>query len=378
MTQSPTGLSSPSDPKVSGLDWGEWMDRLTVPARDDVIAAGAVLRGTISTADDAATAAFSTAYDWREAHLLPLHSVRSSLRQIVVGAGDHSPLVAGRIKRMSSIRKKLKRSKISLWDIQDIAGVRAVLPSMDMVTEAARRIEDGRSVHRLAKQDDYIASPKDTGYRSRHLMMRYQGDNALRNRSVEIQLRTSRQHAWATTLEAVGLMRGEDLKSGRGDPDWLRFFRIMSSEFAREEGQALIPGVPEDRAELLRELADLEGRIDAVQTLTSYRKAIRTADLQQASRGTRFIISFDRASQAVSVRPLHRPASAIEMLRATEASGVESVLVEVDGVDALSSAYPNYFMDVAHFVDQVQRSLSRESIGKPYMKWLRYWRWRPA
>lgn len=358
MTHTLTGLSALPASMVDDLDWGEWMDRLTIPTRTDVVAAGDFLRGQITEASADAVAAFNTAYEWREAHLAPLHSVRMSLRQIVLGVGDNwDPLVPGRIKRMSSIRKKLRRSKISLWDIQDIAGVRAVLPDMETVEEVARRIEDGRSIHRLAKQDDYIASPKESGYRSRHLMMRYQGENALKNRSVEIQLRTRRQHAWATTLEAVGLMRGEDLKAGKGDDDWLRFFVLMAGEFACEEGQPMIPGLPDDQSERRRELKDLEARLSAVDTLATYRSAIRGVDMKQASRGTRFIISFDRNSQSVSVRPMDKPATAIRHLKDAEAAGVETVLVEVDSVDALSAAYPNYFMDVAHFVDQVRRSV---------------------
>ena len=41
---------------------------------------------------------------------------------------------------------------------------------------------------------------------------------------VELQLRTRLQHAWATANEIVGTFRREELKSGEGGPDWLRYF----------------------------------------------------------------------------------------------------------------------------------------------------------
>lgn len=350
------------------------MREATLPSRDEVISAGDYLRGHIAEPSDAAVDAFRTAYAWREAHLVPLHSVRMSLRQIA-GAVDTEPLVAGRIKRMSSIRKKLRSSRINLWDIQDVAGVRAVLPNIDLVNEVAARIEGGRSIHRLAKHQDYILAPKASGYRGRHLMMRYQGENEiLRNRSVEIQIRTLNQHAWATALEAVGLMRGEDLKGGKGDASWLRFFALMACEFAHVEDQPLVPGVPESSDERRRELLELEGQIKAVDTLTGYRRAIRGVSESRGARGSRFIITFDRNRQRVSVRAVTRPEAAIARLREAEASGSESVLVEVDSVDALESAYPNYFMDVAHFTEQLRRSLVGGPKGRSVRQLLDSWR----
>ena len=41
---------------------------------------------------------------------------------------------------------------------------------------------------------------------------------------IEIQLRTSLQHAWATVVETVDAFTNENLKFGAGSDDWKRFF----------------------------------------------------------------------------------------------------------------------------------------------------------
>src|SRR5690606_39699271 len=49
------------------------------------------------------------------------------------------------------------------------------------------------------------------------------------NLDIEIQIRTRLQHAWATAVETVDVMKGTDLKSGGGTPDWREFFALAAS-----------------------------------------------------------------------------------------------------------------------------------------------------
>ena len=346
---------------------GEWMEWTAPPPRSEVIAAGELLRTTISPEEvAAAAAAFNVAHTWREAHLLPLHSMRTSLQHHARTA-DFSAIVAGRIKRLASIRKKLKRSRISLWDMQDIAGVRAILPSLAKVDEVADRLRSDRSAHVFKRQDDHIAAPKPSGYRSLHLMMRYRGDERFHNRSIEVQIRTLRQHAWATAIEAVGLMRGEDLKAGRGHPHWLRLFHLMAGEFASVEGACPVPGIPDSHQERRIELVELERELEAVKTLSAYSRAITKLTSYLSLPGTRFVIQFDRVKQQVHIAPVRMIDDASGGLRQDERTGVESVVVEVEGAHALAEAYPNYFVDVARFADQLQQSLK----GNPHSKSVR-------
>jgi ppGpp synthetase/RelA/SpoT-type nucleotidyltranferase len=66
----------------------------------------------------------------RSAHSFPLNTFQTTLRK-AARTVDESSLVAQRLKRLSSIDKKLKRFKeLSLSEVQDVAGCRAVLGSV--------------------------------------------------------------------------------------------------------------------------------------------------------------------------------------------------------------------------------------------------------
>lgn len=357
------------------------------PPRDAVMAAGAKLRGRISEQDvEEAACHFATANAWREAHLLPLHSCRLGLQAMTRHVTPHG-LVAGRIKRLSSIRKKLRRTKLNLWDIQDLAGIRAIVPAMEDVQEIVRRYQAGAIKHRLAREDDYISAPKPSGYRSHHLMIRFAGKGdhaAFDKRAVEVQIRTRLQHAWATALEATGLIRDEDLKAGEGDPMWLRFFQIMSGELAAQEGQPPVPGVSADAKQRREELREIERALDAVATLESYNFAIQRVDNVARGSGGRFIIRFDRRKQTVTVTPFY---TVFEAMREPGSEGIdgEAVVVEVDRIDSLAAAYPNYFGDVRLFTENLRsrvlnepmvERLARRSPAVHALSWIQDWRGR--
>ncbi len=143
-------------------------------------------------------------------------------------------------------------SSTDLSAMQDLVGVRAIMPDFSAVQEVAksyRSVVEGGTVQR---ETDYIQSPKDGGYRSLHLIIKFveQGQGQeFKGSKVEIQLRTRLQHAWATTVEAVGSMRNEDLKASEGDPDWLRFMNLMAAHMAELEGLPIGDAVPQNSKE---------------------------------------------------------------------------------------------------------------------------------
>jgi hypothetical protein len=60
-------------------------------------------------------------------------------------------------------------------------------------------------------------------------------ESGYEGRLIELQIRSRLQHSWATAVEAAGLYRGENLKSGVGNEGWLNFFELMSLEIAGSE-----------------------------------------------------------------------------------------------------------------------------------------------
>lgn len=86
---------------------------------------------------------------------------------------------------------------------------------------------------------DYVAHPATGGYRGLHLVYTYRSqgedDRNIDGLRIELQIRSKAQHVWATAVEIVGTFRGESLKSGEGDPEWLEFFRLAGEAAAMSE-----------------------------------------------------------------------------------------------------------------------------------------------
>ena len=89
-------------------------------------------------------------------------------------------LIARRLKRLGSIVQKLKRfDSMELDRMQDIGGVRAVFNNNCEVREYADNIKKiyshRKSAFQIVRENDYIATPKDDGYTSYHIVFKYVG-----------------------------------------------------------------------------------------------------------------------------------------------------------------------------------------------------------
>lgn len=169
---------------------------------------------------------------WRALHSKPLSRVAGGLRYHV---GKERALVDGhvevtqRLKRLPTIVDKLDREpKMNLSRMGDVGGVRVRLPDLESVERVTRRLlKTWRTVERPHR--DYIdgpPGPQQSGYRGVHLILRKDGVR------IEVQLRTVLQDAWANMVERASRDEGVDYKSGRGAPERLELFRLISEGFA--------------------------------------------------------------------------------------------------------------------------------------------------
>ena len=141
---------------------------------------------------------------YRAAHQLPLNRISASLRQLV--ANEQVPAaVSQRIKRFPTIIDKLTRGGQSGVDdlsrMGDIGGCRIVTENRADLYKLQQRLLDlwsqnTHSPNNITKVRDYITQPRESGYRAIHLQR--ERDNL----KFEVQLRDSRLHAWAETVEA--------------------------------------------------------------------------------------------------------------------------------------------------------------------------------
>ena len=202
-------------------------------------------------------AAFQVLNDYRANHQYPLTKATMGLRSMVQTAAARG-VVSQRLKRHVSILSKLAREPtMQLTTMQDIAGCRAVVETVEDVYAVWARLK--RKKGRVVKPYDYIATPKSDGYRALHVVVQYDDQHGQRHR-VEVQIRTEVQHEWAVVVERVGGRIGEDLKGGLGPPEMLRFLQLASQAMALEEAGETVP------PDLLAEVRQARARADILMT----------------------------------------------------------------------------------------------------------------
>ena len=325
-------------------------------------------------------AALDVLDNWRSSHSFPLNAIQTTVRRKAKRI-DASVIVAQRLKRRPSIVQKLHR--LSLCRIQDIGGCRAVLPKPTQVKGLLDDLVESRVRHALYRVDDYVDNPRQTGYRSVHLLYRYKSDRRAEydNLRIEVQLRSKLQHAWATAVETVSTFLGEPLKAGKGPQEWLDFFAMASSAFAYIEGTAEVPDTPRG-SDLIHAVKRAAEALGVHSKLETYGKAIQviTNDSRSTSRAKnpldRFLLFLVPDQHRLEVYPFREDGLTnssspyLEMeQRAAELPGSQVVLVGAESVrlnvdkpskpvlvreesaDALRQAYPNYFLDTQLFLD---------------------------
>jgi ppGpp synthetase/RelA/SpoT-type nucleotidyltranferase len=311
---------------------------------------------------------FRTAHNWRAAHAFPMRRIGDELRGKIRKVGADA-ITAARIKRMASIRKKLARLTVKLTQIQDIAGCRAIVSSIAELQQLVGIYRNGGSSHKLRDDRSYIERPRASGYRSHHFVLEFQGgqqDEAVYNGlRIELQIRTQLQHSWATAVEAVGLVRSEDLKAGEGDADWLRLFELASSEFALAENCATVPNAPDESARVL-EIKAIAKKLKAVSTLESLNQALKYTESFSAGTPYKYyLIQYNNENKTVNVKGYGTSLRGAEQYSAEESGdgAVSTVLVDIDKVENLRLAYPNYFLDVRLFAQNLVRIMSNQPLN---------------
>ncbi|TPI35217.1 hypothetical protein FJW08_01630 [Mesorhizobium sp. B3-2-1] len=312
---------------------------------------------------------FSIANSWRDSHFLPMRSVRFSVGHHMRALrlkGD----MASRPKRMASIRRKLRESTTNLDTMNDIGGCRAIMPDIKSVRMLLASMRD-RFPHEIhSREFDYIDEPKPDGYRSHHIVFQYRpraaDTEAFEGRRIELQVRTTLQHSWATAVEAVGLFRRQDLKHGKGEQDWLRLFQLMSAEFAYVEQCPVPIGVP-DHDDRVRELRDINTRIGATSILEDIKNLTLYSDnfVQPTQKCRYYLLQYGK-DHNVTIEPFRTimlgALTLEEIEKKIELRGIDvtAALVEVDKVEKLVEMYQNYFGNVSLFV----RNLKSICTGK--------------
>jgi ppGpp synthetase/RelA/SpoT-type nucleotidyltranferase len=337
-------------------------------SKGQVNRAGEIFARPEAFSDDEQSWAGDVLANWRACHLYPINTFQATLRHRLKEV-DCDAIVAQRLKRAPSIIAKLQRFEgMQLARMQDIGGLRAVVGTIAKVwkLESLYR-QSARLKHELVSSKDYIGNPKDDGYRSVHLIYKYKNEHVpdYDGFSLELQIRTRLQHAWATAVETMGTFLGQALKSGQGEKQWRGFFTSASAALALVEKTSPVPGFQgRDSRSVFEEVSKLEQKLHVLHKLRGFAVA---ADKITAERGQGafhlVILDSERRTVRILPYPLSRlddanlAYSQIEK-RTKAGEPIEAVLVSAGPIDALRKAYPNYFLDTQEFVRQIEKVIA--------------------
>lgn len=330
-------------------------------SKGEINRAGNIIISTEEPTFEEAMWASEVLTNWRSSHVYPINTFQATLRHHLTSI-DENPIVAQRIKRTPSIVRKLRNERhMKLSTMQDIGGLRAVVQNIDQVYALVDSYKKStRLRHELVKVNDYIQSPKQSGYRSVHLIYKYYNVkvteyNGLR---IEIQVRSKIQHAWATAVETMGTFLKHALKSSEGPEDWLYFFALAGSAFAHYEGcQPSDTFAPLSKGDVYKKLADLAATLHVADRLKTYGFIINYVS-DGSVRGHYHLIILDTDDNSATIQSYgqnqlehaNEEYTKLEKEHKTD-DNIQIVLVSTRNLKELQIAYPNYFLDTQEFIN---------------------------
>ena len=324
--------------------------------------------------------------NWRSSHSFPLHTFKIRLKR-VSKLIDPGALVVQRLKRTPAIIKKLQRKyegrnpTMKLSQMQDIGGCRSVVSNIKLVQKLCDEYyhidknTKGKHCdikHHFKNKKDYIIKPKPDGYRSIHLIYKYNSDKKQKKYNgllIEIQIRSKLQHFWATAIETVDHFTKQAIKSNEGEKEWMDFFRLISSVFADFEKTPKVPDTPEDKYELYSQVKILSDKLGVMDKIKSWAKLVNIiGQLEQKHKSHFYLLDLDITTKALTITTFEKKDEEQANLAYSEAEkkanqeklNKDIVLVEADTTKELKKAYPNYFLDTNEFL-----SILADYLNKP-------------
>lgn len=313
---------------------------------------------------------------WRELHSHPMHVIYMRLRRLVeddnkkIKGEKYKSIVSARSKRLPSIKKKILK-KTKLARMQDLGGCRVVVSTINKVYKYSNEYKKHFHNDEIIKTDNYIDQPKETtGYRSLHLIVKFKSGkiDKYKNKLIEIQFRTHLQHIWATAVETMGICVGSDIKAGNGDDDLKRFFIIISSLFALEEKQPVVPGTSNNKKELTDELYKINKKNDFLNKLNRISKTINLINKNKKNYKTNknlyhiLIFNLEKITLSYFSFKEKEEEKANKIYKIIENNiknntKMDTVLVKGKSITDIKKAFPNYFLDINEFIKKVNKYL---------------------
>ena len=327
-------------------------------SKERVNRAGDAVRNYAATDADLATI-----NEWRAAHRAVLNTFQALLRN---RTRRTKVKVAQRHKRRSTIFNKLERLPgMRLARMDDVAGCRLIFPSVEELYQFRGVLHAAHFNHVRKNEDDkydYIKHPKDTGYRGVHDVYSYDVNSEpgkpYKGLLIELQYRTTYQHAWATAVEVIGFITESQPKFQQGDKRYEEAMALASEVIARiYEGMfSCFPDL--SNKELLQRFLDLDKELGLMRMLG----ALNSTE-QELPKKRNVILIFGAGGDLEDLEMLsYRDAT--EALRALfqiekDRPGKDVVLVRADTSDEVRIAFKNYFSDAKDFIELMNKACEK-------------------
>lgn len=310
--------------------------------------------------------------DWRSQHDIVLDVFEQHILSLIQENGINIIDRGRRLKRLNAIKNKMDRHNVwNLSTMQDIGGMRIILPTLDEIYKTKDIIES-LGVNDFAIQNDgisvHIDEPRPTGYRAVHIVFKYEPfdkNNDCYGQKIELQLRTKNQHIWAMGVETAELITGTALKDGTGDNEWQEFFKNISicfhsidvslSNYSREEKNR-VKSLAKSSVINPKYIEELRSVMTMV-TIDDYNKTPETKkpsdgyylmDINYRSRISR-IIFFSKEEKEKAIAHYNKQE------KENEGKPKDVVLVSVPKLNNLRDMYPSYYFDASEFIDLAYR-----------------------
>lgn len=297
--------------------------------------------------------------EFRKSYKDPLSRVFETLRHFAIKV-DKEAIATFRIKRIDTIIRKLSRfddnekGDMQLSRMWDIAGCRCIFSS-----------DDETSIYKLAdalvkefgncKINDHVSNPKKDGYRSLHIYIQ----DKIQNKKVEIQIRTTKQHNWATLVEIIDLIYNTKIKEGAKNLELQRFLFLFSQKenLTKTEKSELIK--IERKYKIFKRMSSVFSK--------NYINIRRQWISQNQNKGSFYVIEANKdLSSTIDLFPDFEEAENEYYLKYTKNSESNILLTFIKNAKfkQISKAYSNYVLTMHSFFEEYQKILEEQVIDK--------------
>lgn len=285
-------------------------------------------------------------------------------------AGKNNATVGQRLKRRNTIIDKLVREpNMPLSAMQDIAGCRIIFNNIESLRHVRMKLRNARFSHvrvNEIEKYDYILSPKDTGYRGIHDVYNYnvkdEPGNQWNGLNIEIQFRTTAQHAWATAVEIADLVTKNRIKFNDALDEYLLFFQL-SSEIISRQSENLTSCRPDlSNSDLISEFTNQEDNLNLLRRLKGLKGASRELKIRKNT-----ILIFKTGDDSdegdmLETLPFKSINDAMEKYTELEkkmGGYADIVLVRGEDERSIRDTFKNYFTDAQDFISLIETGIAQ-------------------